>query len=155
VTRRGTARRARRPGIFRRFFRGRRALIGLGAVMLVASLIYCFVPREEPRRRRHDDSERLAAAERRLRSEPNVANVIYARERHSWNVELPAGSNVVRGFAAYLCTVLAEDAVVGPQTSVRTVDADKLVRSGFDFERATVEHVHCRRTRDRLPRAGL
>jgi hypothetical protein len=94
------------------------------------------------------DPSRISAMKKALLAEPKVGDVTYQAgpARVAWTVAVHDDGTSRRGYAQYVCTLLAEHKLVGPHTDVRVVDIGR-VQSG-DFRAASLGHVDCTTSED-------
>ncbi|MDH7971741.1 hypothetical protein QH494_06055 [Sphingomonas sp. AR_OL41] len=94
------------------------------------------------------DAPRIAAMKKALLAEPKVGDVMYQAgpARVAWTVAVHDDGTSRRGYAQYVCTLLAEQKLVGAHTDVRVVDIAR-VQSG-DFRAASLGHVDCATSED-------
>lgn len=94
------------------------------------------------------DAGKIAAMTKALRAEPQVRDVMYqdGPARVAWTVAVHDDGTSRRGYAQYVCTLLAERKLIGAHTDVRVVDFGR-VQSG-DFRAASLGHVDCSTSED-------
>lgn len=90
-----------------------------------------------------DRNPQFRAAEAQLRSDPEIADIVYVSVNDQWNATPITAVGDPKDFGRYVCFELGSAGVVGPRTSVRVIDAAKLAANGFDYPAAATAMVPC------------
>lgn len=91
-----------------------------------------------------DDPTKVADAQKALRSEPKIIDLVYDPEAAvQWTIGVKTDGTSRFGYALYVCTLLGEHDLVRDETEVRIVDYGKYIQLQGDAQTASLGHARC------------